>query len=188
MDNLQQWENNWLMWFNTDKCEVLIATNNKSPIHGEYTIHGQVLNETDSAKYLGLKIHQSLNWDSHIDKITKKENSTLAFLGRNVSRFPTTIKAQCYITLVRPTLELASSIWSSSKKDSINKVEADQRGVARFATGEYQRPSSVTAMLQQLQQQQSRRAYTQTVMMYRIVYNLCWYTSGTPPQSHLSSN
>ena len=62
--------------------------------HGEYTIHGgQVLNQTDSAKYLGLKIHQSLNWDSHIDKITKKENSTLTFLGRNVSRFQTTIKA-----------------------------------------------------------------------------------------------
>ena len=57
LDNLQQWENNWLMRFNPDKCEVLIATNKKSPIHCEYTIHGQVLNQTDSAKYLGLNIH-----------------------------------------------------------------------------------------------------------------------------------
>ena len=92
-----------------------------------------------------------------------------------MSRYPTTIKAQCYTTLVRPTLEYASSIWSRpSKKDSINKVEAVQRRAARFATGDYQRTSSVTAMLQQLQWQtlQSRRAYAQTVMMYRIVYNL----------------
>ena len=65
--------------------------------------------------YLGLNIHKSLSWDNHIDKITKKANSTLAFLGRNVSRCPTTIKAQCYTTLVRPTLEYASSIWSPSK-------------------------------------------------------------------------
>jgi hypothetical protein len=53
----------------------------KKTIHSEYTIHGQVLNQTDSAKYLGLNIHNSLSWNSHIDKITKKANSTLAFLG-----------------------------------------------------------------------------------------------------------
>jgi hypothetical protein len=132
------------------------------------------LNQTDSAKYLVLNIHKSLSWDSHIDKITKKANSTLAFLGRNVSRCPATIKAQYNTTLVRHTLEYASSIWSPSKKDSINKFEAVQRRAARFATGDYQCTSSVTSMLQQLQWHtlQSRRAYAQTVMMYRIVYNL----------------
>jgi hypothetical protein len=176
------------MRFNPDKCEVLIATNKKSPIHSEYTIHGQVLNQTDSFKYLGLNIHKSLCWDSHIYKITKKANSTLAFLGCNVSRCPTIIKAQCYTTLVRSTLEYASNIWSPSKKDSVNNVEAVQRRAARFATGDYQRTNSVTAMLQQLQWQtlQSGRAYAQTVMMYRSVQS-CWYTSGTPPQPHLSS-
>jgi hypothetical protein len=37
---------------------MLIATNKKSPVHSEYTIHGQVLNQTDSAKYIGLNIHK----------------------------------------------------------------------------------------------------------------------------------
>ena len=50
-----------------------------------------------------------------------------------MSRCPTTIKAQCYTTLVRPTLEYVSSIWSPSKKDSINKVETVQRQAARFS-------------------------------------------------------
>ena len=55
-----------------------------------------------------------------------------------------------------------------------NKVEAVQRRAARIATGNYQSTSRVTAMLQQIQWQplQSRRACAQTVMMYRIVYNL----------------
>ena len=137
-----------------------------------------------STKYLGLNIHKSLSWDSHIDTITKKANSTLAFLGRNVSRCPTIIKAQCYTTLVRPTLEYASSIWSPSKKDIINKVEAVQRRAARFVTGDYQSTSSVTAMLQQFQWQtvQCRRAYAQRVMMYRIVYNLV----NIPAEHHLN--
>ena len=98
------------MRFNPDKCDVLITTNKNPPIHSEYTIHGHVLNQTDSAKYLWLNIHKSLSWDIHIDKITKKANSTLAFLGRNVNRCPTTSKAKCYTTLVRPTPEYAFSI------------------------------------------------------------------------------
>jgi hypothetical protein len=121
-----------------------------------------------------LNIHKSLNWDNHIDKITKKANSTLFFLGRNVSRCPATIKAQCYTTLVRPTLEYASSIWSPSKKRQHQQGCGSTTSSASFATGDYQCTSSVTAMQQQLQWQtlQSRRAYAQTVMMYRIVYNL----------------
>ena len=49
-----------------------------------------------------------------------------------------------------------------------------QRRAARFATGDYQRTSSVTSMLQQLQWQslQTRRERTQVVMLYRIVYRL----------------
>ena len=64
--------------------------------------------------YLGLNIHKSLSWDSHIDKITKKANSTLACLGCNVSRFPSTIKTQCYTTLVR--LNMHPAYGTTAKK------------------------------------------------------------------------
>ena len=174
LNSLQQWEDQWLMAFNPDKCELLRVTNKRSPLAADYTIHGQVLNITDSAKYLGLNIHKSLTWDDHVGKITKKANSTIAFLSRNISRCPTNIKAQCYTTLVRPTVEYASSVWNPAKKDTINKIEAVQRRAARFATRDYQRTSSVTSMLRQLQWQslQSRRETAQVTMMYRIVYHL----------------
>jgi hypothetical protein len=50
---------------------------------------------------------------SHIDKTVKKVNSTLGFL-RNQDT-----KTVAYKTLVRPTIEYCSSVWSPHTKDAI---------------------------------------------------------------------
>lgn len=42
------------------------------------------LEETDGAKYLGVNRHKPLSWNSQIDQVTKKANSTRAFLRRNI--------------------------------------------------------------------------------------------------------
>ena len=49
-----------------------------------YTIHGHALEEVDSAKYLGITLQNKLSWKNHIQQITKKANSTRAFLQRNL--------------------------------------------------------------------------------------------------------
>jgi hypothetical protein len=38
----------------------------------------------DNAKYLGLAISKNLSWNNRVNNITKKANSTLAFLRRNL--------------------------------------------------------------------------------------------------------
>jgi hypothetical protein len=174
------------LWLSTLTCEVLRVTNKRSPMTTVYTIHVQILNTTGTAKYLGLNIHKSLSWDNHVNKITKKANSALAFLSRNISRWPTKIKAQCCTTLVRPSIEYASSVWNPSKKESINKIEAVQRRATRFTTGDYRRRGSVTSMLQQLQWQtlQCRRETAQVIMMHRIVYHLV----DIPAEQHLNQS
>ena len=108
LNSLQVWENTWKMEFNPDKCEAISVTNKRNPIKTSYNIHDKTLKYVKSAKYLGVTIDNKLTWNSHVDNICKKANSTRAFLQRNTRMCPRHIKARCYTTYVRPTLEYAS--------------------------------------------------------------------------------
>jgi hypothetical protein len=115
------------MSFNPDKCQVISITNKKMIIDAKYTIHGQVLHETNRAKYIGVTIDNTLSWNSHIDIMTKKANNTTAFLRRNLSSCPADVKSACYKTLVRPQLEYAVTVWDPWTQTNISKIEAVQR-------------------------------------------------------------
>jgi hypothetical protein len=84
-----------------------------------------------------------MSWRSHIDKTVKKANSTLGFLRRPEGQQPG-YENNAYKTLVRPTIEYCSSVWSPHTKDAINKIEMVQRRAARYVTNRYRNTSSVT--------------------------------------------
>jgi hypothetical protein len=161
------------MSFNPDKCEVLRITNKRNKIMANY-IHGQQLQIVDNAKYLGLTISKNLSWNNHVNNITKKANSTLAFLRRNIQNCPQRAKTQAYNTFVRPSLEYASTVWDPHTQANINKVESIQCRAARFVTNNYDPRASVTILLQDLNWPtlQYRRQLAKLIMMYRITYHL----------------
>ena len=156
------------------KCQALHITSKRKPVRFLYNIHGQTLEEADSAKYLGVTLQNDLNWNKHIDTTAKKANNTRAFLQRNLQQCPRKTKELCYKALVRPIMEYASVIWDPSTDTSIRKLEMVQRRAARMVFSDFRSTSSATPMLQQLQWStlQERRAQTKVVMMYRIVYHL----------------
>ncbi len=149
LNNLLQWEDDWLMAFNPDKCEVLCVTNKRKITPATYNIRGHQLKQVESARYLGVDIDSRLTFNRHIDRITKQANGIKVFLQRNNNSFPCKIKASCYTTFVRPLLEYASTVWSPHTQRNMNKVEAVQRRSARYVMKDYSRYSSVTSMLQQ---------------------------------------
>ena len=174
LDNLQKWEQDWMMSFNPDKCEVIRITNKRRIINCQYSIHGHTLQETNKAKYLGVTIDNKLSWGPHINIMTKKANNTTAFLKRNIASCPKNIRELSYKSLVRPQVEYASTVWDNSNKTHQAAVEGVQRRAARFIMGNYRRESSVTSMLKQLQLEslQARRQKARVTMMFRVVNNL----------------
>jgi hypothetical protein len=161
------------MEFHPQKCQLLRITNKRKIVQANYSIHNHTLEQVDSAKYLGITIHQSLKWNTHISNITKKANSAKAFLQRNLSQCSRKTKTACYEYLVRPLLEYSNTVWDPHSVCCINQLEAVQRRAARFVFKDYSRYSSVTTMLRLLAWPSlaERRARSKAAMMYRIVNN-----------------
>ena len=149
---LEQWEKMWDMQFNPSKCQVLHITRKVKPLNTTYTIA------------------DDLSWSPHIDITTKKANQTHRFLKRNIRVQNKDLKSVAYKTLVRPQLEYASTVWYPHHDKDINKVEAVQRRVARWAIRDYKYTSSVTAMLKDLNWRRldQRRIDSRLLMMYKV--------------------
>ena len=81
---LQEWERTWDMEFNPSKCQVLHTGRARQLIHSKYTLHVEILESVDSARYLGVSISKDLTWNKHINEIVTKSNETLGFVKRNV--------------------------------------------------------------------------------------------------------
>ena len=174
LNRLQDWENKWKKEFHPSKCQVLRVTNKRNPIDGQYNIHGHPLEEVNSAKYLGVHIDKKLSFNTHIDATVKKANSVCAYLHRNFRHCNHRIKQATYCTYVRPVVEYAATACDPHTQKNVNKIVMVQRRSARYVTGDYNRTSSVTAMLGKLKWQSlaSRRLQNRLVMLYRIRYDL----------------
>ena len=137
-------------------------------------MHSHVLEEVDSAKYLGVTFHKSLSWNQHIDQAAMKANRARAFLNRNIMNCPQKTKELAYKALVRPIVEYASVVWDPYTADNIQKLEMVQRRAARLVMNDYRQTSSVSNMINHLQWQplRERRAQSRAIMMYRRVHNL----------------
>jgi hypothetical protein len=84
---------------------------------------GHILEDDTSAKYLGGTISSDLKWGKLISTICSKANNTISFLKRNINISNKSIKEKAYVSLVRPTLEYASSVWDPYQQNDIHRLE-----------------------------------------------------------------
>jgi hypothetical protein len=55
-----KWEEDRLMAFHPDKCNLLSITTKRKPEHFYYNLHDHILESVDSAKYLGITLQSNL--------------------------------------------------------------------------------------------------------------------------------
>ena len=135
------------MEFHTSKCQVIVIADIAKPIIVNYLIHGHIIEQDHCAKYLGVYIDSKLTFNTHDDAIVKKANSTCDFLARNIVLCCRKVKHMAHASYIRPIVEYASPVWDPHTKHYTNKIEMVQRRCARYVTGNFDRTSSVTSLL-----------------------------------------
>ena len=147
LKQLELWETLWDMEFNPGKCQVSHVTTSRYPLRTDYVLHGQVLETTTSARYLGVDISDNLNWSDHINRVTSKASSSLGFIRRNIPTRHQQLRSAAYKAVVRPQLEYTVSVWDPHTVTHMNQIERVQRRAARWVMSDFRRTSSVTTML-----------------------------------------
>ena len=174
LDALQVWERRWGMSFNPSKCNTINITRKTKPIVVAYTLKEEPLDNVKVATYLGVQLANNLTWHNHIAKVSAKGNKTLGFVKRNIKTSSQNTKTLAYQTLVRPTVEYASCIWSPHQEHLIYSIEKIQRRAVRYVCANYKQTASVTSMQRSLKWDtlEQRRMKSIVTMGYKIIHKL----------------
>ena len=131
LNHFSQWNKLWQMKGNiTTKCAVIHCSRSTTSQYN-YNINHQPLDITDLHPYLGVTIHKSMSWTSHINAIVLKASRTLNFIKRHLHMCPKEVKETAYLTLVRPCFEYASNVWDPYQSYFlISGIEKIQRRAA----------------------------------------------------------
>ena len=187
LKNLEKWAHDWGMRFNATKCYKLQMARSKNPHDFDYNLCGHTLDQVKNNPYLGVILNEKLKWQPHVEKISKKANSVLGFLRRNLRHCHASLKETAYVSLVRPILDYACTVWDPHLAGDVQKLESVQRRAARFVCNDYNPCSSVTQMMSKLNwvPLADRRRDQRLVLMYKTLNN---HIAITPDTLDIESN
>ena len=133
---------------------------------------GHTLQAVDRYPYLGVSLSENLSWKPHILNITKKVNSTLGFVKRNLHHCQQKVKDQAYKSLVR--LEYGCTVWDPYRAYQKSWLEQVQRRAARFVTRTYTREEGCVINAIKLLNWptlEKRRQVARLTLIYKCVTN-----------------
>ena len=175
LQQLEIWAGQWGMKFNATKCYIMSLLSKSSHLN---SLENQILKQVSLIPYrLGVQLSENLSWSEHISSITKKANSCLGLLRRNLRSCPEECRRTGYLALVRSVFEYSAvAVWDPYQERDIDKLEDVQRRAARFIKQDYRsrQPGSIAKMLKDLNlpSLQDKRREKRLVFLYKIAPGL----------------
>lgn len=81
LEKISVWSNKWLVTMNPSKCRnIVFSLKHNKPFHPVLFLDDKSILKIESHKHLGLTLHCSMSWKTHILRIYEKANKRLNIL------------------------------------------------------------------------------------------------------------
>ena len=140
INTIEKWCHSKGLSISALKTKIVMFTWNKKWTVRPIKVGNNTINLSSSAKFLGVTLDNKLNYNEHLDNITKKATASLMQCKRAVGPTwgltPRTCK-WIYTAVIRPILSYCVSIWikATTTKSNARKLERVQALALRIMSG-----------------------------------------------------
>lgn len=142
LDAINSFMKSNLLHINIGKCCYIHFCRPKSETElmdaqcDELRINGNVINEVNSAKFLGVTIDKHLTWQEHVESLHKKLKSATGILRRIRTNIPKECYKTLYHTLFESHLSYCITVFGNANNKLINKLFITQKHCLRILFGD----------------------------------------------------
>ena len=110
---------------NVSKTEIIIfkRKNKQTQKHLNFRVSGQKIEITNSVKYLGIQLNDSLTWKTHLISLLPKLNRAIGLLSKIRYYTPKYLLKTIYYSLFNCHLIYACLVWDREKSALFRKIE-----------------------------------------------------------------
>ena len=127
------------LMLNEKKTQVIFIGSRQyiSRIPNDISINfsGNVISPSKQVKNLGVYFDNYMNFNIHIDEMTRKISGLLFYLNRIKDQLDSTIRTIVVQSLVLTVLNYCSTIWGMANKTQIDRVQKLQNFAAKVSVG-----------------------------------------------------
>ena len=130
------------------------------------------IEKTKLDRDLGILILNDLKWENQVNKAAKTANSVIAKIKNSFTYFDSSLVKLLYVSLVRPHLEYAVSVWNPYLRKDIDKIESVQHRAIRLVPCLRRKPYELRLKKLQLTNLEIRRQRGDLIQYYKVVNGL----------------
>ena len=175
IDKLQEWAKVSQMSFNYSKCKSMhFGRNNPENVYTIKLEDNEIhqIEKTELERDLGILISNDLKWENQVNKAVKTANSVIAQIKNSFTYFDSSLVKLLYVSLVRPHLEYAVSVWNPYLRKDIDKIESVQHRATRLVPCLRRKPYELRLKKLQLTNLEIRRQRGDLIQYYKVVNGL----------------
>ena len=178
INTIENWTLSNCLQFNILKCKYMVIYRRRNPEKHNplLLLNGEPIERVETFKYLGILLSTDLSWSRHIDSVCSRAKRILGLLYRQYyNHVGSEVIKQLYISLVRPHLEYACTVWDPHTRKDKESLERVQKFACRLATKRWDAGCNELYDLLNLPSLAHRRTHLKLCQLYKIIYGLCYF-------------